>query len=72
MRQFFDFLEILNKILIFLSVFITLIIISGLTINIRSTVLKMGLFSLNIFYSINTNDIQHTYIVNIQRIRTKA
>ena len=28
--------------------------------------------SLNIFYSINTNDIQHTYIVNIQRIRTKA
>ena len=23
-------------------------------------------FSLNIFYSINTNDIQHTYIVNIQ------
>ena len=29
-------------------------------------------FSLNIFYSINTNDIQHTYIVNIQRIRTKA
>ena len=29
-------------------------------------------FSLNIFYSINTNDIQHTYIVNIQKIRTKA
>ena len=29
-------------------------------------------FGLNIFYSINTNDIQHTYIVNIQRIRTKA
>ena len=29
-------------------------------------------FSLNIFYSINTNDIQHTYIVNIQMIRTKA
>ena len=29
-------------------------------------------FSLNIFYSINTNDIQHTYIVNIQRIRMKA
>ena len=28
--------------------------------------------SLSIFYSINTNDIQHTYIVNIQRIRTKA
>ena len=27
--------------------------------------------SLNIFYSINTNDIQQTYIVNIQRIRTK-
>ena len=25
------------------------------------------LFSLNIFYSINTNDIQHTYILNIQR-----
>ena len=31
-----------------------------------------GHFSLNIFYSIKTNDIQHTYIVNIQRIRTKA
>ena len=30
------------------------------------------MLSLNIFYSINTNDIQHTYIVNIQRIRTKA
>ena len=30
------------------------------------------LFGLNIFYLINTNDIQHTYIVNIQRIRTKA
>ena len=28
--------------------------------------------SLKIFYSINTNDIQHTFIVNIQRIRTKA
>ena len=27
-------------------------------------------FSLNIVYSINKNDIQHTYIVNIQRIRT--
>ena len=29
-------------------------------------------FGLNIYYSINTNDIQHTYIVKIQRIRTKA
>ena len=29
-------------------------------------------FSLNIFYSINTNDIKHTFIVNIQMIRTKA
>ena len=28
--------------------------------------------SLNIFHSINTNDIQHMYIVNIQRIRMKA
>ena len=27
---------------------------------------------LNIFYSIDTRDIQNTYVVNIQRIRTKA
>ena len=34
MRQFFDFLSILNKIPIFLSVFITIIIKSDLTINV--------------------------------------
>ena len=44
MRQFFEFLLILNKKLIFLSVFITIIIISDLTINIRSTVLKRVFF----------------------------
>ena len=26
----------------------------------------------NIFYSIDTRDIQNTYVVNIQRIRTKS
>ena len=36
------------------------------------TMLVVVSHGLNIFYSINTNDIQHTYIVNIQRIRTKA
>ena len=44
MRQFFEFLSILNKKLIFLSVFITIILISDLTINIRSTVLKRVFF----------------------------
>ena len=44
MRQFFEFFKFLNKKLIFLSVFITLIIISDLTISIRSTVLKKVLF----------------------------
>ena len=44
MRQFFKFLLILNKKLIFLSVFITIIIILGLTIKIRSAVLKKGVF----------------------------
>ena len=44
MGQFLEFLKILNKKLIFLSVFITIIIISDLTINIRSTVLKKGVF----------------------------
>ena len=44
MRQFFEFLKNLNKKLIFLSVFITLIIISDLTITIRSTVLKKCVF----------------------------
>ena len=44
MHHFFEFLLILNKILIFLSVFTTIFIISGLTINIRSTVLKKGVF----------------------------
>ena len=51
MRHFFEFLNILNKTLIFLSVFITIIIISDLTINIRSTVLKKGVFrSVEIVY----------------------
>ena len=44
MRLFFEFLENLNKKLIFLSVYITLIIISDLTISIRSTVLKKSVF----------------------------
>ena len=44
MRQFFKLLKILNKKLIFLSVFTTLIIISDLTISIRSTVLKRVFF----------------------------
>ena len=42
MRLFSEILKILNKTLVFLSVFITLIIISDLTISIRSTVLKKG------------------------------
>ena len=41
-----------------------------LSINLDKT--KIMVFSLNIFYSINTNDIQHTYSVDIQRIRKKA
>ena len=44
MLQFFEFLYILSKQLIFLSVFTTIIIISGLTINIRSTALKKDVF----------------------------
>ena len=44
MRQFFKFLKILNKKLIFLSVFIKIIIIKDLTINIRSTAMKKGVF----------------------------
>ena len=44
-RQFFEFLKILNKKLItFLSVFIIIIIILDLTINIRSTAMKKGFF----------------------------
>ena len=44
-RQFFEFLKILNKkIIIFLSVFIIIIIILDLTINIRSTAMKKGIF----------------------------
>ena len=35
---------LLNKKNIFLSVFFTIIIISGLTINVRSTVLKKSVF----------------------------
>ena len=35
---------ILNKKLIFLSTFITIIIIADITINIRSTVLEKGVF----------------------------
>ena len=45
MGQFFGFLLILNKKLIFLPVFITIVIISDLTIKIRSTVLRKGGFS---------------------------
>ena len=44
MRQVFEFLKILNKKLIFLSVFIKIIIILDLTINIRSTAMKKGVF----------------------------
>ena len=44
MCQFFEFLQILNKKRIFLSVFIKIIIILDLTINIRSTVMKKGVF----------------------------
>ena len=44
-RQFFEFLKILNKkLIIFLSVFIMIIIILNLTINIRSTAMKKGIF----------------------------
>ena len=43
-RQFLEFLKILNKkLIIFLSVFI-IIIILDLTINIRSTAMKKGIF----------------------------
>ena len=44
MRQFFELLKLLNKKLIFLSVFIKIIIIKELTINIRSTAMKKGVF----------------------------
>ena len=45
MRQFFEFLKILNKKAYFLvSLFVKLVIISDLTIRIRSTVLKNGVF----------------------------
>ena len=44
-RQFFEFLKILNKkIIIFLSVFIIIIIILDLTINIRYTAMKKSIF----------------------------
>ena len=44
-RQFFEFLKILNKkLIIFLSVFIIIIIILDLTINFRSTAMKNGIF----------------------------
>ena len=44
-RQFFEFLKILNKkLIIFLSVFFIIIIILDLTINIRSTAMKKGIF----------------------------
>ena len=44
-RQFFEFLKILNKkLIIFLSVFIKIIIILDLTINFRSTAMKKGIF----------------------------
>ena len=44
MRHFFEFLKILNKKLIFLSVFIKIVIIKDITINIRSTAMKKGVF----------------------------
>ena len=44
MRHFFEFLLVLNKKIIFLSVFIIKIIILDLTINIRSTAMKKGVF----------------------------
>ena len=57
MRQFFEFLKILNKKAYFLvSLFVKLVIISDLTIRIRSTVLKNGVFeesSLFIFKNLN-------------------
>ena len=44
-RQFFEFLKILNKkLIIFLSVFIIIIIILDFTINIRSTAMKKVIF----------------------------
>ena len=44
-RQFFEFLKILNKkIIIFLSVFIIIIIKLDLTTNFRSTAMKKGIF----------------------------
>ena len=43
--QFFEFLKILNKkLIIFLSVFIIIIIILDLTINIRSSAMRKGIF----------------------------
>ena len=44
MRQFFEFLKILNKKFIFLSEFIKIIIINDLTINIRSTAMEKVFF----------------------------
>ena len=44
MRQVFEFSLFLNKKNVFFSVFITVIIISDLAINIRSTVLKRVFF----------------------------
>ena len=43
-RQLFEFLKILKKTNYFLSVFIIIIIILDLTINIRSTAMKKGIF----------------------------
>ena len=44
-RQFFEFMNILNKkLIIFLSVFIIMIIILDLTIKFRSTALKKDIF----------------------------
>ena len=44
MCQFFEFLKVLNKKLIFLSVSITLIIVLDLTISIGPTELEKGVF----------------------------
>ena len=44
-RQFFELLKMLNKkLIIFLSVFIIIIITLDLTIKIRSTAMKKGIF----------------------------
>ena len=56
MRQFFEFLKILNKkLIIFLSVFIIIIKLLDLTINIRSTAMKRIFFEVCIYKNIEFN-----------------